>query len=259
MGLMRNDLSIVIICRNEAGNIERVLESLKDVSDDIMIYDNGSTDDTLEILKHYPVNLQSGPWLGYGTTKHKAVTLARHDWILSLDADESIDEKLKSELLELDLDNPEQVYSMRFKNFLGDKYLKWGEWGTDWHTRLFNRQRVNWDKEPVHEKLLIPGSIVVKKLQGFVLHRTMKDTIEYSNKMVRYALLNAEKYYEKGKRSGPLKRYAGPAFAFLKYYVFKLGFLDGWEGLLSARMTAFYTNLKYARLYELWKKRKSGS
>jgi hypothetical protein len=79
----------------------------------------------------------------------------------------------------------------------------------------------------------------------------MHDVVEYSNKMVQYALLNAEKYYDQGKKSTALKRYINPLFTFIKHYIFQLGFLDGWEGLVSARMTAFYTFLKYTRLHEL--------
>jgi hypothetical protein len=79
--------------------------------------------------------------------------------------------------------------------------------------------------------------------------------VEYGNKMVKYALLNAEKYFRQGKRSPWFKRWFSPFFSFVKHYIFQLGFLDGWEGLLSARMSAFYTFLKYARLHELWKKK----
>jgi glycosyltransferase involved in cell wall biosynthesis len=253
---MRNDLSIVIVCKNEKGNIERVLDSLQGISDDIFIYDNGSTDGTLDLLNNYPVRVHQGPWLGYGQTKHQSVLLAKHDWILHLDADEAIDTQLKKKLLALPLNNTNEVYSLAYKNFLGHKHLKWGEWGTDWHVRLFNRQVVNWDDASVHEQLVLPHHMVIKKLKGFVLHITMKDTAEYAAKMVHYALLNADKQFKKGKRATPIKRFISPVFNFIKNYIFRLGFLDGWEGLLSARMTAFYTTLKYARLYELWKEGK---
>jgi glycosyltransferase involved in cell wall biosynthesis len=254
---MRKDLSIVIVCKNEKGNIERVLDSLAGLTDDILIYDNGSTDGTLDVLKHYPVRVHQGDWMGYGKTKQQSVLLAKHDWILHLDADEAIDGTLKQALLSVELKNSKEVYSLQYKNFLGKKHLRFGEWGTDWHVRLFNRKKVNWDDAAVHEQLLMPQDIVIKKLEGYVLHRTMKDTVEYANKMVRYALLNAEKQFQKGKPSTWIKRYISPAFSFIKNYVFRLGFLDGWEGLFSARMTAFYTSLKYARLYEFWKERKS--
>ncbi len=107
--------------------------------------------------------------------------------------------------------------------------------------------------------LQMPSSAMVKNLPGYILHHTMKDTIEYSNKMVKYALLNADKYFAQGKKSSWFKRYINPQFSFARHYIFQLGFLDGWEGLLSARMTAFYTFLKYARLKELWEEKKVSS
>src|SRR5205823_7782639 len=138
-------------------------------------------------------------WLGFGRTKQKAVSYATHDWVLSIDADEALDEQLQKELKKLSLADPKIVYQMRFKNFLGSKFLRWGEWGGDKHIRLFNRHFVNWDDASVHEQLIIPNDVKVQMLKGYILHYTMKDMVEYSNKMVQYALLNAEKYYEQGK------------------------------------------------------------
>jgi glycosyltransferase involved in cell wall biosynthesis len=248
---MGKNFSIVVICKNEGGVINHLLRSAQSVTDDIVLYDNGSTDNTLQVAHQYGVQWYQGLWEGYGKTKSKATRLAKHDWILSLDADEALDEELQKSLAALSFNNDKTVYRIAFKTFLGDKLLKWGEWGRDNHIRLFNRNFVQWDDAEVHEKLIIPKEAQEHKLKGCVLHRTMKDTVEYSHKMVTYALLNAEKYYKQGKKSTPVKRYLAPLFTFLKYYIFQAGFLDGWEGLLCARMTAFYTSLKYARLYEL--------
>lgn len=253
---MKEKFSIVIVCKNEEENIERVLQSVEGLTDDVFVYDNGSTDNTISILDKYGARIYRGDWLGYGKTKRQAVMLARYDWILSIDADEALDEELQESLRTIEFQGVNVVYEIIFKNLLGDKHLKWGEWGSDKHIRLFNRQLVNWNEAVVHEALVIPTSVLVKKLRGAVLHRTMKDTVEYSHKMVRYALLNAEKYFTQGKRSSWAKRYLSPGFSFIKHYVFQFGFLDGWAGLLSARMTTFYTFLKYARLHELWKEKK---
>ncbi len=251
---MSNPISVVIICKNEAGVIGGVLDSVRGISQDIVVYDSGSTDGTLGVLQRYGVQVHQGPWMGYGKTKRHAVGLAKNDWILSIDADEALDALLQEELAGLTLNDTKTVYRIPFKNFLGNKYLRYGEWGGDRHIRLFNRREVNWDEAPVHESLIFPKDVQVKNLRGHVLHTTMKDTMEYSQKMVQYALLNAEKYHQQGKRSTWLKRYISPGFSFLKHYLFQLGFLDGWEGLVSARMTAFYTFLKYTRLYELQQK-----
>ena len=253
---MKENFSIVIVCKNEEGNIERVLKSIVSLTDDILIYDNGSTDNTISILQQYGVRVHRGEWMGYGKTKKQAVSLAKYDWILSIDADEALDEELQNSLRTLEFKSNNNVYQLNFKNLLGEKHLRWGEWGGDKHIRLFNRQMVNWDEAVVHETLQIPTSATIIQLPGSVLHRTMKDTVEYSNKMVRYALLNAEKYFQQGKKASWTKRFISPQFSFAKHYFFQLGFLDGWEGLLSARMTAYYTFLKYARLHELWNERK---
>jgi glycosyltransferase involved in cell wall biosynthesis len=222
------------------------------VTDDVVVYDNGSTDGTQALAQEYGnVRLHQGTWQGFGKTKQVATALAKHDWILSLDADEALDESLQRELAGLSLSDPTVAYNIRFKNFLGRKHLRWGEWGFDAHVRLFHRAQAGWNNAPVHEKLQLSTGTTIKNLHGCVLHRTVRDTVVYSRKVVEYALLNASKYHASGKRATFVKRYIAPPFTFVKFYVFKLGFLDGWEGLLCARMTAYYTFLKYARLHEL--------
>jgi glycosyltransferase involved in cell wall biosynthesis len=253
---MKQPFSIVVVCKNEAGVIRHVLNSALAVTNDVVVYDNGSTDETMAIAHEYPnVQVHQGPWLGFGKTKQQATVLAKHDWILSLDADEALTDVLQNELAQLRLDNPQVVYNIPFKNFLGSKYIRWGEWGFDTHIRLFHRGHVHWNDAFVHEQLVLPQLVQIKKLRGHVLHRTGPDMIVYSRKMMQYALLNAEKYQACGRKATFTKRFIAPPFTFLKFYIFYLGFLDGWEGMVCARMTAYYTFLKYARLYELQNKK----
>lgn len=244
-------LSVVIVCKNEAGIIGSTLQSLEGLTDDVIVYDNGSTDNTVEMIKKFNVHLHQGSWEGFGKTKNKAIALAKYDWVLSLDADEAIDEELKRSLLALPLGDEKAVYEIRYRNFLGDKYLKYGEWGNDRHTRLFNRKAVNWDDAPVHEQLQVPQGMVTKRMNGYILHRTMKDIPDYASKMLNYAMLNAEKYYRQGRKASWFKMRMAPGFSFIKHYIFMGGFLDGHAGYVCARMTAYYTFLKYARLKEL--------
>lgn len=244
-------ISVVIVCKNEAGIIGQTLQSLSGLTDDIIVYDTGSTDDTVDILKQAAVQLHEGKWEGFGPTKNTAMALAKYDWILSLDADEAIDGELKQSLLNLSLNKEKIVYAIKFKNFLADKYLKYGEWGNDKHTRLFNRRMVAWNDAPVHEQLIIPAGTATTTLAGSILHRTMKNVKDYASKMVNYAFLNAEKYYRQGKKASWLKLRVAPGFAFFNYYMLKAGFLDGHAGYICAKMTAYYTFLKYARLKEL--------
>ncbi len=244
-------ISVVIICKNEEEEIGRCLQSLQGLTDDIVVLDNGSTDDTKDIVRKAGARLIEESWEGFGKTKNKATSFAKYNWVLNLDADESPDEELKQALLSLPLDDDNEVFEIKFKNFLGNKYLRFGEWGTDKHIRLFNRTKIRWKEAMVHEGLLLPPGIRIKKLKGFILHYTVKDEAEFADKMLRYALLNAEKYAEQGKKSSWINIYGTPLFSFLKYYIFKLGFLDGRAGYVCAKMNSYYTFKKYARLLEL--------
>jgi glycosyltransferase involved in cell wall biosynthesis len=248
-------VSIVIICKNESAIIGNTLANLAGVSDDIIVYDNGSTDGTQDIARKYAVKVVEGPWEGFGKTKTKANTIAKYDWILSLDADESLDDRLKNSIRNFSPGSPDEVYDLKFKNFLGNKHLKYGEWGGDRHIRLFNRQKVTWDDAAVHEQLIFPAGVNIKSMWGYVLHLTMRDMDDYARKMAHYAMLNAQKYHTQGKRSSWFKIRMSPGFTFINYYLLKLGFLDGHAGYICAKMTAWYTFLKYARLRELEKER----
>lgn len=244
-------LSIVIVCKNEAAVIGQTLAGFPGLTDDIVIYDNGSTDGTQEFVKKTPARLYNGEWQGFGQTKNKANELAKYDWILSLDADEAIDDELKSNLLRLNLTDDKVVYELRFKNFFGNKWLRFGAWGNDKHIRLFNRRVVHWNDAQVHEKLVFPGTYRVVTLRGYVLHNTVKSIQEYESKMRGYAQMNAEKYFGQGKRASPVKARLAAVFSFVQNYFLKLGFLDGKEGFQCARIIALYTFLKYKNLNEL--------
>jgi len=168
-------LSVVIICKNEADIIGRTLLSLSGLTDDIVVYDNGSTDKTVEEVMKFNVELQQGSWEGFGKTKNKATGFAKHDWIFSLDADEAISDELKDELLRCQPENEHIVYKLPFRNFLGNRALKHGDWGTDYHIRLFNRKTASWDEADVHEELILPANVILKELKGFVLHHTLRN------------------------------------------------------------------------------------
>lgn len=248
------NLSVVIVCKNAAAVIGATLESLKGLTSDIVIYDSGSTDDTKDIVKKTPANLFEGSWEGFGKTKNKANMLARYDWILSLDADEAIDEELKNELLHADLDDAAVVYELLFKNFFGEKWLRFGEWGHDPHTRMFNRKQVSWNDAEVHESLKLPAGIKKIRLRGYVLHKTTAGAQEFEKKMRNYADLNAEKYFRQNKKAGIFKMIFSPVFSFIRNYFFKLGLLDGRAGLDCARINMLYTFWKYKKLNQLNRK-----
>src|SRR5436190_16803889 len=207
-------LSIIIICKNGAKVISETIKSFFGLTDDILVYDNGSTDGTKEILRQSNARLVEGSWEGFGKTKNKANALAKYDWILSLDADEAIDEELRENLLKQDLADETKVFEFKFKNFLGDKWLRYGEWGDDKHIRLFNRKKIKWNDADVHESLLLPTGVKIISIPGYVLHKTAGNIEEYNIKMNSYAVLNAEKYFKQNKRSGSLKIFFSTIFSF---------------------------------------------
>jgi glycosyltransferase involved in cell wall biosynthesis len=248
---MTRKISVVIICKNEEHIIGKTLDSVRDIALEMLVYDTGSTDATISIAEACGARVVRGPWEGYGASKQAAIRLASSDWILNLDADEVPDGRLASEISRLDLSNEKIAYRFRFRHFMGQRQLKWGEFGFDSHVRLFNRKHVSWNDHMVHEQLQIPGDVRQEKVKGSILHYTMKDTADFVTKTVRYALSNAESYHARGKRSTWIKQYISPSFTFFKYYILRLGFLDGWAGLFSAKMSALYSYVKYARLREL--------
>jgi glycosyltransferase involved in cell wall biosynthesis len=248
------DISVVIITKNESHIIGNTLQSLEGLTSDIVIVDSGSTDDTLAICKRYNATILEPGWNGYGANKNKGIDVAKHDWILNLDADEAVDEELKRSINALTLANPNEVFEMQFRNYFMGKRIRYGEWGSDKHIRLFNRTRIKWNEAAVHENLIMAPRSSVSLLKGSILHHTVHSLEEYEAKTVAYAKLNAQKYFEQGKQSNIFRQYLSPVFSIIQNYVFRMGFLDGKEGWLIARTTARYTFLKYAYLKELNKR-----
>ena len=162
-------------------------------------------------------------WLGFGLTKNIGNFAAKYDWILSLDADEAIDEQLKKSLHYVHLPvKGSNVYSLSFKTFIGNTQLKYGEYLRDHHIRLFNKKQVQWDTALVHEKLIMPSRVSIKKLDGHVLHYTMKSFESYSRKLFNYASLNSQKLFIAGKKPSWLKIYLSPMAAFLINFIFNM-------------------------------------
>lgn len=239
-------VSVVIITKNEAEMISRSITMLKQLTDDIIIIDNDSTDQTLNITTENGCRVYQKSWDGYGANKNKGIALARYNWILSIDADEIPDTALLTSIKELDFnEDVNTVYDISFKAYYGNKPINFGNWGRDHHIRLFNRTRVKWSEPPVHETLLLPKNVCVKKLKGHLHHYSVKNAQEHKAKITHYAQLSALKYLQSGKKAGFVKLYISPLFHFLKSYLFLLGFLDGKEGWNIAKMALKNTWLKY--------------
>jgi glycosyltransferase involved in cell wall biosynthesis len=248
---MSFQFSIIIICRNEAANIEAALNSILLLSDDVVVYDSGSTDGTLELLQKFPIRLVTGPWEGFGSTRQKAALLSKYDWVLIVDADEVVSPQLATELAEWKAPNTPTAYSIQLHNHIGAVHLCHGTWGHDFRVRLYNRHQARWSDARVHEKLILPEGMAIIPLHYTIRHNTARNMDELAKKLDRYATLTAEEYYRQGKRSTWIKRNLGPLFAFIKSFFLKLGFLDGSAGYHLAHTIARYTRSKYYRLHRL--------
>lgn len=254
---MQQELSIVIICKNEEATIARTLASVKALSHDIVVYDSGSSDKTLQLIHEAGITPIEGDWFGFGPTRRHATTLAKNDWILCVDADEWLEESLQQEIRQL-TPTPGTLYRVRLKNHLGQKPINWGGWGTDWRLRLFNRTDTNWSEAQIHERVVLPSRCKVQSLQGRINHRTAKSIEDYKFKMSRYAVLTARNYFAQKKNATWLKRYASPFYAFFKNYILKLGFLDGAAGWQVSKQIAVYTFQKYQHLHDLYTAQNTG-
>ena len=246
----RAPLSAVLITRNAASVLEPCLESLA-FADEIVVVDSASTDATAELARSRGARLVQKEWLGFGRQKQFAVEQAAHDWVLCLDADERVSPQLAASIQSALAAPAAPVYRMaRRHRFLG-RWLAHGEGYPDWSPRLFNRLNARWSDDLVHEKVLYavtPGS-----LQGDLLRDSSDDLTAYLERQNRYTTLAARQAYELGRSAGVAQLLLSPVVRFIKFYVLRLGFLDGVPGLLHISIGCMNSYLKYAKLIELRK------
>jgi glycosyltransferase involved in cell wall biosynthesis len=213
-----------------------------------VIVDSSTTDKTVEVAKSFKAKVYIENWKGYGKQKQSALEKTKGDWILFLDADEVVTERLKREILEI-LKNPtaDGYYLKRKTIYLG-KPLKF-IWNNDWVLRLVKRSSNPYWIGNIHERLVING--VTKKLQkGHLLLYTYRNLKEHFEKSLKYAYLSAEDYAKKGKKVSMFKIFFAPFWAFFKIYFLKLGILEGFRGFLIAISYASNAFMKYAFLWE---------
>jgi glycosyltransferase involved in cell wall biosynthesis len=248
-----NNISVVIIAKNEEENIAECIASAMQISNDIIVADSGSTDATQALAVQAGARLIQTEWKGYGQTRNEAAKTAVNDWVLALDADERVTAELAKSINSLPLNDDSVLFGFERKSFLITKKIKYGEWGRDKVHRLYNRKWATWDLQPVHENI-IGNNISRKIIPGSLLHYTMKDLNVYRAKTILYAQLSARKYAAQGKKATIIKRFVSPVFSFVQNYIFRLGFLDGREGLIIASASSKYVYLKYRYLHSLLKK-----
>lgn len=243
-------LSVVIITFNEEKNIARCLESIQGIADDIVIVDSYSTDKTESICKQFNVNFIQHKWEGYSDTKNFANTLAKFNWILSLDADEALSEELKQSILEQKKSEKLTTCKFnRFTNYCGI-WIKHGGWYPDTKIRIFDRTFTKW-VGTIHEELSFSKQVEITHLKGNCLHYSYYSIEQHYKQAHNFTNIASRDLHTQGKKTSSAQVYIGPAVKFIRDYFIKLGFMDGGAGYTVARISAYATYLKYKKLKDL--------
>lgn len=247
---MQIQLSAVIITFNEEKNIGRCLASIIELSDDIVVVDSFSTDKTKEICEQYSnVRFIQTEWKGYSQTKNFANQQAKHNYILSLDADEVVSEELKKSML--NISKATGVFEFnRLTNYCG-KWIKHCGWYPDKKTRIFPKDIVYWEGDFVHETLFVPKDLVTTFLEGDLFHYSYHTVEEHYQQIERYSTLHSQKMLKADKKATIIKLFLSPIAKFFKMYFLQLGFLDGYYGWLISRISAKAVKMKYVKLKQI--------
>ncbi|MDA1195831.1 MAG: glycosyltransferase family 2 protein [Planctomycetota bacterium] len=247
-------ISACVIARDEADRIGPCLDSLA-FCDEIVVLDSGSTDDTVAVARAKGARVIETDWPGWVAQKNRAVQAASHDWILSLDADERVDEALRATIEALRADRlaepaAPRAYAVCRKVRYQGRWIRHGGWYPEWRTRLFDRRVASWGGVDPHDRVETAGR--VERLRpGDLEHHTYRSIQDHFRQMLRFSEVSAREMYTRGRRARWSDIVLRPAWRFLAMYLLRLGFLDGRAGYVLARNGAHFTFMKYAQLAEL--------
>lgn len=242
-------ISATILCKNSEKYLPQVLDSLRNF-DEVLLLDNGSTDNSLTIAAGYPnCRIEQHEFLGFGAMKNLAAQLARNDWIFSIDSDEIPDTELLNAISALDLDNPKQVFCLERLNHYRGHAIKACGWYPDIVPRIYHRRQTAFSKRKVHERLIIASDIICQNIGGYLLHYSFAGADDLLAKAQFYSSLFAQEqaYRQKSSLSSAISHALG---AFLKSYILKKGISYGKDGFLISSANAIGTYFKYIKLAE---------
>jgi len=246
-------LSVIVITKNEAARIGPALESVA-WADERIVVDADSTDDTAAIARQHGARVEVRGWPGYAAQKNHAASLASHDWLLSLDADERVTPELAAEIRALmagEPEPPQRGYRMPRVTYAFDRWIRTTDWYPDRQLRLYDRRVGRWNESRrVHESITLNGA-EAGLLRGELQHYGYRGIAHHVATINRYTTLAAEDLAAQGRRAGTIDLLVqGPA-AFLRNYVLRGGWRDGGVGLVIALMNSYYVLLKHIKLWEL--------
>ena len=243
-------LSLVVITRDAAAELAACLASAPFAAEALVV-DSGSADHTVDVARAAGARVVAEAWRGFGPQKRFAVDAARHDWVLCLDADERVSPPLAAAIAALFVRGLPQAgaYALKRRNrFLG-RWLAHGEGYPDWTVRLFDRRRAQWSDDAVHERVVTQGA--VPRLTGDLLHASAESLDDYLAKQNRYTSIQAAAMHARGVRSSAAQLVLSPLSRFLRFYVLRLGFLDGAAGFAHIAIGAFASFQKHLKLRAL--------
>jgi glycosyltransferase involved in cell wall biosynthesis len=251
---MKPTVSVIIITKNEARNIEDCLKSVA-WADEIVVVDSGSDDETVEICRQYTDKIVVTDWPGYGIQKQRALDQATSDWVLSLDADERVTPKLQQEIQVTLPTTSFDGFEIYFKSEYCGKVIHFGDWTNDRQAVLFRRTKGRFVSDLVHERIEIQGTI--GKLKGIIEHLAFRDLNMVLRKLNDYSNASAQQKYLKGQKASLWTAITHGLWTFLRGYVLRMGFLDGKEGFLLAVSNAEGTYYRYLKLMYLNRKERA--
>jgi glycosyltransferase involved in cell wall biosynthesis len=248
---MEIKLSVVIITFNEEENIRRCLESVEGIADEIIVVDSYSIDRTKAICEEFNTKFIEHEFEGHVEQKNFAFSQCRGEYILSLDADEALSPELRECISELKKSFKFKGYKLNRLTWYQGAWIRHSGWYPDTKLRLVQNGMATWKGENPHDRLELNDNIATSILQGDLYHYSFKDLTDHAIRTDTYSSIAAREAYRKGIKPGMVKLILNPAFTFIKKFFLQLGFLDGYNGFLIARMAAYGKFLKYSKLKEL--------
>lgn len=241
-------LSVVIITFNEEKNLERCLKSVKEVADEIVVVDSFSTDKTKEIALNYGAKFVENRFDGHIEQKNWAITQSSYPHILSLDADEALDETLKNAILRVKQNWTADGYEMnRLTNYCG-KWIRHCGWYPDRKLRLWDSRKGSWTGINPHDEYKMQAGIKTEHIEGDILHYSYYSIKQHIDQVNYFTDILASQYQAKGRKATWIKLLVNPLLKFVGSYIFQRGFLDGFSGFAICMISAHATFLKYAKL-----------
>lgn len=257
-------VSVIVITKNEAANLAEALASVA-WADEVVVVDAESTDDTAAIARQHTPHVHVRPWPGYSAQKNYAASLATHDWILSIDADERVTPELAREIRTLmsaanGTAPAARGYRIPRVTWVFDRLLRTTDWYPDWQLRLYDRRVGRWNGRRVHESVTLDagggsGANEPERLTQELLHYGYKGIAHHVETINRYTTLAAEDMAERGRHARVIDLLAQAPLAFVRNYLLKGGIKDGRVGLVISLMNSYYVLLKYVKLWELRRQR----